>query len=168
MRLSPGILSAIKKTKHHFTMLEITFKFETRKELDDFILLISTNGLKRGKCKECGVLHTRSSEFCSEKCYNRWYHREEYRPNECAKPLPEKKCKECGRKFFAKNIRAEYCSRRCNQATYRRNKRFSRKQRLDVVVTNTRVSTFESARRHLASLPKITPIKRPGYSESFQ
>jgi len=151
-------------------MPEITFKFETRKELDDFILLIYYNGLKRGKCKECGVLHTRSSEFCSEKCYNRWYHREQYNPNECSKPLPEKKCKECGRKFFAKNIRAEYCSRRCNQSTYRRNKRFTRKQRLNVAITNSprKVSTYESARTHLASLPAIAPIKRPGYVESFQ
>lgn len=151
-------------------MPEITFKFETRKELDDFILLISSNGLRRGKCKECGVLHTRNSDFCCEKCYNRWYHREQYSPNEQAKPLPEKKCKECGKVFYAKNIRAEYCSRRCNQATYRRNKRFTRKQRLDVVAANSgpRVSAYESAKRHLASLPSIAPIKRPGYSESFQ
>ena len=146
-------------------MPEVTFKFDTRKELDNFLKVISIATLKKGKCKECHCLHTRESEFCSEKCYNRWYHREKYTPSELAKPLPEKVCKECGCKFYAKNIRAEYCSRRCAQTVYRRNKRFNKNHKLDILINNHK--SFESAKRHLDSLPKIQPIKRPGYVESF-
>jgi len=147
-------------------MPEITFKFDTKIELDEFLNLISTAQLKRSKCKECGCLHTRSSEFCSEKCYNRFYHREVYTPNEQAKPLPKKRCKECGREFYAKNIRAEFCSRRCNQTAYRRNKRFAKKHKLNEIKGKPR--DFESTMRHLKALPSIKPIERPEYQRGFQ
>ena len=156
-------------------MNEVVFRFDTKEELDDFMNRMATSTLKQKKCLECNCLHIRDSEYCSEKCYNRWYHREKYTPNELSKPLPKKICKECAKEFYAKNIRAEYCSRRCCQAMYRRNKRFNKKHTLNCEIKDTqsvnlenKSKTYEGAMRHLAALPKIQPVKRPGYEISFQ
>ncbi len=108
------------------------------------------------KCAKCGNLHTRLSEFCSDKCYQKRYHREAYSPREKEKKTRPRPCEYCNKVFQPIQQDARYCSRRCSQAAWKARKRLVSKH------SNLSLTEIDKKLKYIKeNYP--APIKRPEF-----